>query len=62
MLSLLFGALCLFYIVSTCAGNHIMANKNLLLFLGKSRPAAEDETVYSEVKPGAPLGNNEGIK
>ncbi|XP_073330721.1 sialoadhesin-like [Pagrus major] len=28
----------------------------------KSSPAAADETVYSEVKPGAPLGNNEEIK
>lgn len=58
MLSLLFVAVCLFYIVYT--RNHIMANDkpNHPLFLGKSSPASADETVYSEVKPGAPLGNN----
>lgn len=62
MLSLLLGTLCLFYVISTRANNHSMANENLLLFLGKSRPAAVDETVYSQVKPGSPLGNNEAIK
>jgi len=27
-------------------------------FIGKSRPAAADKTVYSEIKPGKALGNN----
>ena len=27
-------------------------------FIGQSAPAAADESVYSEVKPGSSLGNN----
>ena len=30
-------------------------------FIGRSAPAAADETVYSEVKPGSSLGNNAAV-